>query len=203
MKIEIRQRDRRAMILLALALGIFVLADWVVLPAYDRLASARELAADKEKQLRRYRRAELRKGQYADLLKLTNESVARNESVVISGANVSLASAELQSLMEAAGAKVGLVVGQRMMGAPRRVNDFYAEVPMTMSFESTPLQLVSFLDELRLMPRFVTVKTLQVNPVSPVLEAPQGADLTKNVRVNLTVAALTSAAIVKPEAVKR
>ena len=203
MKIEIRQRDRRALILLALGLSIYVLADWVVLPAYDRLASAGELAADKEKQLRRYRRAELRKGQYADLLKLSNESVARNESVVISGANVSLASAELQSLMESAGTKVGLVVGQRMMGAPRRVNDFYAEVPMTMSFESTPLQLVSFLDELRLMPRFVTVKTVQVSPVSPVLEAPKGADLTKNVRVNLTVAALTSAQLVKPEAVKR
>ena len=203
MKIEIRQRDRRALILLALGLSIYVLADWAVLPAYDRLASAGELAADKEKQLRRYRRAELRKGQYADLLKLTNESVARNESVVISGANLSLASAELQSLMESAGTKVGLVVGQRMMGAPRRVNDFYAEVPMTMSFESTPLQLVSFLDELRLMPRFVTVKTVQVSPVSPVLEAPKGADLTKNVRVNLTVAALTSAQLVKPEAVKR
>jgi len=202
-KIEIRQRDRRALILLALGLSIYVLADWAVLPAYDRLASAGELAADKEKQLRRYRRAELRKGQYADLLKLTNESVARNESVVISGANLSLASAELQSLMESAGTKVGLVVGQRMMGAPRRVNDFYAEVPMTMSFESTPLQLVSFLDELRLMPRFVTVKTVQVSPVSPVLEAPKGADLTKNVRVNLTVAALTSAQLVKPEAVKR
>jgi Tfp pilus assembly protein PilO len=203
MKLEIRQRDRRALIMLTVALVIYGLADWVVLPAYDRIASGQELALDKEHQLRRYRRAEQRKGQYADLLKLTNESVAKNESIVIQAANVSVASAELQSLIEAAGSKVGLVIGQRMIGAARRVNDYYAEVPMTMTFESTPLQLVSFLDELRLMPRFVTVRTMQVNPVSPVVEAPKGADLTKNVRVNITVAALTSGDLVKPEAGRR
>jgi Tfp pilus assembly protein PilO len=202
-KLEIRQRDRRALIIMALALVTYLLADWVVLPAYDRLASARDLAADKEHQLRRYRRAELRKGQYADLLKLTNERVKKTESVVIATANMSIASAELQSIMEAAGGKVGLVVVQRMMGAPRRVNDFYAEIPMTLSFESTPLQLVTFLDELRSIPHFVTVRTMQVTPVSPVVEAPKGLDLSKNVRVNMTVAALTSAELVKPEAVRR
>jgi Tfp pilus assembly protein PilO len=203
MKLEIRQRDRRALILLALALAIYGLFDWVVLPAYDRIAAAPELAAEKEHQLRRYRRADMRKGQYAGLLKLTDERVAKSESAVIPAANVPLASAELQSLMEAAGSKVGLMVGQRMIGTPRRVNEFYADLPMTLSFESTPGQLVSFLDELRTLPRFVTVRSLQVNPVAPLLEAPKGVDMTKNVRVNLTVSALIPAALVKTEGAKR
>jgi hypothetical protein len=44
--LEIRERDRRALILLALALAIYALADWVVLPAYDRIASAADLASE-------------------------------------------------------------------------------------------------------------------------------------------------------------
>jgi Tfp pilus assembly protein PilO len=203
MKLEIRQRDRRALVLLTAALLIFGLADLVVLPAYDRLTDAAQSSTDKEHQLRRYRRAEQRKGQYVDLLKLTEQRVAKSESGVIAAANLSLASAELQSLMEAASTKVGLTVGQRNIGTARRLNEFYADLPMTLSFEATPGQLVSFLDELRSLPRFVTVRTLQVTPVAPVFEAPKGSDLTKNVRATVTVAALTSADLVKAESVKR
>jgi Tfp pilus assembly protein PilO len=198
MKLAIRPRDRRALAILVLALGIYGLAEWVILPAYDRLAGAQTLARDKENQLRRYRRAMLRKGQYADLLKVADERVTRSDSAVIAASNLSLVSAELQSLIEGAGNKVGLMAGQRMIGTPKRLNDFYAELPMTLNFESTPGQLVSFLSELHALPRFVTIRTLQVGPVMAVLEAPKGTDLTKNVRVNVTVSALTSADLVKP-----
>jgi Tfp pilus assembly protein PilO len=85
------------------------------------------------------------------------------------------------------------------MGNPKRLNDFYAELPMTIIFESTPGQLVSFLNELRSLPSFITVRTMQVSPVSQVFEAPKGVDVTKNVRVNMTIAAVTAAAIVKPQ----
>ena len=202
MKLEIRQRDRRALILLVAALAIYGLVDWAILPAFDRLTAAGEAAADKEKQLRRYRRAELRKGQYTDLLKVADERIKKSESVVIPAANLSLASAEMQSLMEATATKVGLTLGQRQIGAPRRLNEFYAELPMTMSFESTPGQVVQFLNELRSLPRFVTVRALQVTPIAPVFAAPKGADLTKNVRVSVTSAALTSADLVKTETKK-
>ena len=200
MKLEIRPQDRRSLIFLALALAVFGLANWVVLPLYDRMGEAREMSADKEKQLRRYRRAELRKGQYAELLKIANERIAKSESVVIAASNLSLASAELQSLIEGAGNRVGLMIGQRLVGAPRRLNDLYAEAPMTLTFESTPGQLVSFLNELRALPRFVTVRSLQVSPIAAVFEAPKGGDLTKNVRVNVTLAALIPAGLVKTEA---
>jgi Tfp pilus assembly protein PilO len=197
MKFQIRQRDRRALIMLALALVIYVLADTLVLPAYDRLSAANELAAEKEQHLRRYLRAEQRKGQYENLLKLADERLLKSESTVIAATNLSLASAELQSLIEGATGKVGLMVGQRLIGTARRVNNFYAEIPMTLSFESTPGQLVTFLNELRTLPRFVNVRNLQVSPVAQVFEAPKGTDVIKNVRVNVTVSALCSADLVK------
>jgi hypothetical protein len=72
-----------------------------------------------------------------------------------------------------------------------------------MSFESTPGQVVAFLNELRSLPRYVTVRALQVTPVAPVFEAPKGSDLTKNVRVNITCVALTLAELMKSEGTKK
>jgi Tfp pilus assembly protein PilO len=202
-KVEMRGGSRRALIFLIAALAIYGLANWVVLPAYDRLAAAGDLASEKETQLKRYRRAELRKGQYADLLKLAGDRITKTESVVISAANLSLASAELQSMIEGGANKLGLTVGQRSMGVPRRLNDFFAEIPMTLSFDSTPGQLVSFLSELQSLPRYVTVRVIQVSPVMPVFETPKGIDLTKNVHVNMTVSALCPADLVKQDRVTR
>jgi len=197
MTLTLRPQDRRALIFLTLALTIAGIAEWAVLPAYDRLTAAADLASEKENALRRYRRAEVRKGQYSNLLKLADDRLKKSESVVIPAANLSLASAEMQSLVEGVSTKVGLMVGQRSVGTPRRLNNFYAEIPTTLSFESTPGQLVAFLNELRALPRYITVRNLQVTPVAPVFEAPKGADLTKNVRVNVTLAAMTSADLVK------
>jgi Tfp pilus assembly protein PilO len=197
MKLEIRERDRRALIGLVLAASLYGVIQFVAIPAYDRFAIAADTAADRESQLRRYRRAQLRKGQYAELTKVAAARVTENDSIVIAGTSESLASAELQTLIEATGAKVGLMLSQRSTGALRRINEFYAELPMTLGFESTPGQLVMFLAELRGLPRFVTVRSLQVSPVQPIQEAPKGGDMSKNVRVSMTIAAVSRAGAVK------
>jgi len=203
MKLAVRQRDRRALMLLGAAVLIYTLSDWIILPAYDRIMAGPEIAAEKEQHLRRYRRAQARKGQYESLLKTADQSLSASESVLIAAANISVASSEVQSLVENAGSKVGLAIGQRMIGTPRRVNNDYAEIPMTLLFESTPGQLVSFLNELRSLPRLVTVRNLQVSPIVQLNEVPKGIDVTKNVRVNMTLAAFTEADLVKPEGGKR
>jgi Tfp pilus assembly protein PilO len=197
MKLAIRQRDRRALLLLLIAMALYGGLRLLVLPRYDRLALAADVVAEKETQLRRYRRAELRKGQYAELTKLANLKIQQNESVISQAGNESFASAELQSMVEAAAGKVGLMLSQRSVGSSRRINEFYAELPMTLGFEGTPGQLVMFLSELRALPQLVIVHSAQVTPVQPVQEAPKGLDVTKNVRVNMTIAAWCRADIVK------
>jgi Tfp pilus assembly protein PilO len=203
MKLQIRDRDRRALLLCGAAVLVYVVVQFVALPAYDRISAARDLAADKENQVRRYRRAELRKGQYTGLLKLAADRVQKDEAVVIPAASLPLASAEMQSLVEGAGAKVGLMLSQRTISAPRRLNDFYADLPMTLSFESTPGQLVAFLSELRSLSRFISVRTLQVTPVEMVTEIPKGYDLTKNVRVTMTITSLSSSSLVRTQGATR
>ena len=199
MKLQMKPRDRKALILLVLALVIYTGANTFVLPAYDRISAAKDVAADKENQVRRYRRAELRKGQYADLLRTTADRVTQSESVVITAPNLSLVSAEFQSLVEDAAKKVGLVVGQRTVGTPKAVNEFYAELPITISFESTPGQLVSFLSEIRSVPRFITINSLQVSPTEAVMDPPKGVAVSKNVRASMTLYSLVPAATIKTE----
>jgi len=196
-KLNMRPRDRRALILLVLGLSIYGFAQLVILPAYDRLMASGELAVEKEAQLKRYRRAQLRKGQYGELLKLASDRVTKSDAAVIGAANLPLASAEMQSSVEAVAAKVGLMPEQRAMGTPRRLNDFYAELSMTLTFTATPGQLVSFLNELRTQPRFLTVRSLQMTPLQPVMEAPKGVDVTKSMRVNMSVVAFCPADLVK------
>lgn len=197
MKVRVKQRDRRALMLLVLALVIYGGINIFVLPAYDRIATARDFAAEKETQLKKYRRAQLRKGQYTELLKTASARVAQAESLVISAGTLSVASSEFQSFIEGAASATGLTVTQRSIGTAKRLNDFYAQLPMTLSFDSTPGQLVSFLAQLRTLPRFVAVQTLQLSPLQSVMEAPKGQDLTKNVRVYMTIYTLASANIAK------
>ena len=140
--------------------------------------------------MRRYRRAQFGKGQYAELIQLASAKIAENESLVSTAGNESLVSADLQSLVEATAAKVGLMFNQRNVGASRRLNDFYAEVPMTLGFESTPGQFVMFLAELRALPRSVAVRSVQTTPIQPLQELPKGIDVTKNLRINMTIAVL-------------
>src|SRR5690349_17290156 len=117
---------------MGLAIVIYGGVNWVLLPAYDRVSAAQDLASEKEIQLKRYRRASLRKGQYETLIKVADERLAKSEGIVIPAANTALASAEFQALIEGASNKVGLMLSQRMIGNPRKLNDFYAELPMTL-----------------------------------------------------------------------
>jgi hypothetical protein len=196
MKLEFGRFDRRTLIPLVLAVVIFGGLKFVVFPIHDRLVVAGDAAAEKQDELRRYRRAQLRKGQYAQLTDLANKKAKEAESGLVTGANASLVSAELQSLAETTAGKVGVTLGQRSVGTPKRLNGFYSEFPITLGFEATPGQLVSFLAELRAAPKLITVRSLQVSPIQPVQEAPKGADVSKNVRINMTLAVLSTAEMV-------
>jgi hypothetical protein len=164
-----------------------------VFPALDTLTAAEQTAADKEDELLKYRRALTRKGHYTQLIEQASKSITEAESRLISGSNSSLASVELQTIIEEAAKKVEIPLGQRSMTPARKKDDFFNEITMTLGFECTLNQLTTFLAEIRSSPKFITVRSAQVTPVQAVHTAPPNADLKKTVRVNLTlVAALSS-----------
>ena len=199
MKLEIRQRDRRALLLLGVSLGLYFVLSEVAFPAYDRLAAAVDTALDREDQLRRYRRAVVRKADYGQLLEGARRRVEDGEALLIRGDNPSLASAELQTIIEEVAEATGIELGQRNMSAARRKDEFFNEITMTLGFECTPGQIVAFLEQLRGSEKLVSVRSIQIAPLSVVDDVPEGGELVKDLRVNLTVGAvLASAPVAQP-----
>ena len=190
MKLELRPRDRRALILLASALGLYVLVSEVLLPAYDNLVAAETEALEKEDQLLRYRRALVRAEDYRVLLEEARSRMEEGEALLIPGENSSLASAELQTIVEEIAERTGIDLGQRSMSLARMVDDYFNEVTMSLGFECTPGQLVQFLSEIRDVERLVIVRSIQVSPIRSVDGVPASGELIKDLNVNVTFGAI-------------
>jgi hypothetical protein len=199
MTMELQPRDRLALVLLASALAVYVFFTELGFPFYDELAAAEESALEKEDQLRRYRRAVVRKADYGQLLEDAKLRVAEGEARLIRGDNPSLASAELQTIVEGAAEKIGIELGQRSMSPASRKDDFFNEITMTLVFECTPGQLVGFLSELRNQEKFMTVLTFQATPLEGADQIPVDRELTKDLRVDLTLGTVLSSAPVPGE----
>ena len=190
MKLEIRQRDRRAIVLLLAAAALYAVLSFGILPALDSLKHGATGVAEKEEQLSKYRRALVRKGQYVTLLGQVRKGVSDAEGRLIRGDNPTLAAVELQTIIEDAAKKVGLQLDQRTVSPARKKDEFFNEIIMTLSFESTPSQMANLLAELRSAPKLITVRNAQIAPTQVIHEAPKKGDFKKMFRANLTIAAL-------------
>lgn len=190
MKIEMRGRDRRALILLGLAVVVYLAISELALPAYDRIKSGAGTVATREGELRKYRGALDSQQHYTQLLSQVKSSLEEGEGRLVRGDNPALASVELQTIVEDAAKKFSIPLGQRSMSPAKKKTDYFNEISMSLSFDGTPNQLTSLLAELRTAPKFVTVKSLQVAPVALATEAPTKGELRKTIRVSLTVSAL-------------
>ena len=200
MKMEFRPRDRRALVLLGSALAVYFFFTEVGFPVYDELTAAQEGALEKEDQLRRYRRAVVRKANYEQLLEDARQRVAEAEATLIRGDNPALASAELQTIVEGAAERTGIELGQRVISPASRKDDFFTEITMTLAFECTPGQMVGFLSELRAAEKFISVRSFETSPLRAVDELSTDVEMTKDLRVNLTVGAVLASVPSAPTA---
>ena len=155
-----------------------------------RVGAAVDIALDREDQLRRYRRAVARKADYGQLLEEARRRVEEGEALLLRGDNPSLASAELQAVIEEVAEATGIELGQRNMSAARQKDEFFNEITMSLGFECTPGQLVAFLEQLRGLEKLLAVRSIQIAPLSVLDEVSEGMELLKDVRVNLTVGAV-------------
>ncbi len=192
MKIEIRQRDRRAILVLAVALLAYGLISRVLLPQFSQLREAAGDMAQKEEQLKKYRRAIVRKGRYSQMLEQARKNAAEAEGHLIRGDNASLASVELQTIVEDISKRLEIPLGPRSVTPARKRDEFFNEITMALSLDCTPNQLATFLSEIRMAPKFVIIRSAQVQPARIVSEAPKNEDFVKTLHVNLTLSAILS-----------
>jgi len=190
MKLQIRQRDRRAVLGLVGAAALYLVFSELVFPRFDRIKEAGARAAEKEEQLMKYRQALQRKGHYTELLQQARKNVAEAESKLIRGDNASVASSELQTVMEDAAKTVSIEFVQKSFLPAKKKDDYFNEITMAVSFDATPNQLTTFLANLRNAPKFVTVRNMQLAPTETPTAPPKKGEFKKIVHVNLTVGAI-------------
>jgi len=177
----IAPRNRRALLLLAVAMVLYVAVSQFFLPAYDNLRAAPAQVVDTTDQLRKYRRELLHRGNYETLTTDLRKKTADASQYFFSNP------AELQKLVEDGAKSVGIDLAQRSATQSKKVDDLFTEITMTATFEATPGQLVRFLDELRASPKIVNIRTAQIDPSQIAYEAPKTGEVKKTVRVNMTI----------------
>jgi hypothetical protein len=197
MKFEIRERDRRALLLLIAAAIVYGVLSFGLLPAFDQLKGSSGGVTEKEDQLRKYRRAVIRKGHYAELLQQARRNLADGELRFVRGDNPSLAAVELQTIVEDAAKKTGIELSQRTIAPARKRDEYFNEITMALALDATPSQVAGFLLEIRNAPKFITVRSAQIAPAQVLMEAPKKGDFLKTMHANITIAALIPAAVRK------
>ena len=197
MKFEIRERDRRALLLLGAAAIVYGVLSFGLLPAFDKLKGSSGGVTEKEDQLRKYRRAVIRKGHYAELLQQARRNLADAELRFTRGDNPSLAAVELQTIVEDAAKKTGIELSQRNITPARKRDEVFNEITVTLALDATPSQVSGFLAEIRNAPKFITVRSAQIAPAQVLMEAPKKGDFVKTMHANITIAALIPTAVRK------
>ena len=187
-------RNRRAFIILGVAIAIYLVTSLGLLPLYDQLKASSSTVSDKTDELKRYRRELSHRGNY-DALK-TDTRKRLDELKTHFFTNDATGSADLQRTVEDGARSVGIDLMQRSTTQPKKIDDLTGEVVMTTTFEATPNQMVTFLNQLRTSPKIVTVRNAQIDPLQVVFEAPKTGEVKKTWRVNLSIVGAT---IVTPE----
>ena len=202
MNLKIGQRDRRAIVILGVAVAGYFLLSGVVMPFYGVLQGSENAALEKESTLQKYRQVISRRGRYSSLIEEASKRKQEVSERVIRSESPSLAAAELQTLVEAAAQKTGIALQQRNVvpASGNPATDSLREITMTLAFEGAPRQLVALLSELRAIPKSIQVRSLSVNPLQPAQELPQAGELSKDLRVTMTLGAWAETAAQKEAA---
>src|ERR1700761_7944546 len=127
MKIELRSRDKRALIGLAIAIVIYFGLSLIAVPAYQRIKTAADSVHDKEDELKKFRRAFANRDHYNQILEQARRTVVDAEGQSIRGDNQSLAQVELQGIVEAAEQKVNIPPGQYTMSNAKKKDQYFNE----------------------------------------------------------------------------
>lgn len=179
------QRNRRALIVLGIAVGIYLVSSFGLFPLYDQLRAASATVADKSDELKKYRRELSHRDNYGALKADARKKIDELKTHFF--ANDATGTAELQRTVEEGAKTVGIDLTQRTTTQPRKIDELTSEVSMTTTFEATPNQLAAFLNQLRNAPKIVNVRNAQIDPAQIAYDTPKQGEVKKTLRTNLTI----------------
>jgi Tfp pilus assembly protein PilO len=181
MAVELKSRDRRALVLLLAALGIAALLQLdIFTPGAVSSASAGSLEAAEQRLLLAQVRA--RKLPLAEAeLDAAQRQLDVLEQGLLKSESAALAQAEMRTLVGDLLAAEGITMESSQFGAVQLDGEDYAQVPLNVNFQCGIEQFVNLLAAVANAPELLSTRRIRMTPEN---------HATKSVRVQLTVAGL-------------
>ncbi len=185
------ERDRRALNILVAAACLFLLARFVAFPLWDALAASEGAIPVREKTLRKYRAlAEAVPARENDFVTL-KAGLEQAETGLLKNQTGPLAAAEIQQLVRDMAAAAGIQVRSGDFLPLRKLDTWYAVVPVSAQFTASMDQLVNLLNALRAAQKTLAVEQIRISAAN---EGPK-----KLVNVYLVVAGVVRAEALAPQ----
>ena len=155
-------RDKRALTILTVAVVVFLLVDFGLLPLVDRFAEARQTLAVRELALRKYRRSAASEAARQSSLSELQKRLATTEAAMLESQTAALAAAELQrTLKEVAAANQIELSGTEFLPA-KPLDSEHTLISTRFAVSANMERLVNFLVALETGPKSLGVRSLTV-----------------------------------------
>jgi hypothetical protein len=177
----ITQRDRRALVLLGVAVAAILVFRLVVARDQDAPAAVAVSAGSlplAEKRLAKLRQTAAALQGKEELLKKAAEEVAVREKGLILAETAAQAQAQLLQVVRRIGNSEGVSVRGGEMGPIRNLGEDYGEVTVAVTFECRIEQLVNLLSAIANEPQLLATNSVRVSSANP-------KEKTVNVRLEL------------------
>ena len=159
-------RDKRALVLLAVAVVIILIWRSAGSGPEVKVAAAAESVQQAERRLNKLRQiASTVQGKEA-LLKQVSEELAAREKGVITADTAQQAQAQIQQILRKAAATQGIEVRGAEFGPVKALGD-YGEAPVSVAFDCGIEQLVNFLAALTSQPEAIGSSEIRVASANP------------------------------------
>ncbi len=184
-------RERKLLTWVGVALALYLLLEFAVLPWWDTLGETRAAAEIQARRVRNYRRILQQQDHTRAELARLRQRTASLEQGLLDSAGDALAGAEIQGLVRDIAADRGLTIRNSDLEPAEQISPRYSKVSTRISLSGGIHQWADFVHAMGAGPKILFVEDLRIVPV-------RAADpKNKDIRVTLSVSALKR---VQPEA---
>ena len=184
------QRDKRALGIAGMAVGLFLVLELGVLPLWDRMQAEREGLEVREQTFLKFREAVASRAQREAEKSLLEGQLREAEAGLLPGETPAIASAELRERVQQLATEHGMEVVSSRFLPERPLGEDYLQVPLGIQLKGRIDGLVGFLQASG--SGTTTLRVVQMN-----IEG--GRDEQKILTVNLTVAGILPSSRVRAE----
>ena len=156
------ERDKRALIVAAAAVAVFVIFRFGIFPAWDAWQQQRVNLETQAATLAKYRAAVAASGARNAAVTALEERLREAERGLLNSRTAALAAAEMQEVVKQLTTAQSIEIRSSDFLPTRPLGAGYLEVPLGLQFQCRLDQLVSFLNAAEQSPKYLVVSKLSV-----------------------------------------